>query len=149
MVFILLRIDFVWISYRYLDLDFPGEAFRRPFLAVKIGVQGHLHRRSSHAAADVMNVLRSLWPRGANEYVDKLNFSALVQYKTSDGSWITLIDLVRDISLSKNRLNQNHFSFILLNSSVNALRIGYTGLIPYGSSNKGRISIGELNILHE
>ena len=32
--------------------------------------------------------------------------------------------------------------------NVNAIRIDYTDLIPFGSRNKGRISIGELNILH-
>jgi hypothetical protein len=81
--------------------------------------------------------------------VDKLNFSALVQFKTVNGNWITLIDLVRDINLSKNRMDQDHFSFILSAVNVTAIRIYYTDLIPFGSSNKGRISIGELNILHE
>lgn len=89
----------------------------------------------------------SYW--GSNEYVDKLNFSALVQFKTVNGNWITLIDLVRDINLSKNRMDQDHFSFILSAVNVTAIRIYYTDLIPFGSSNKGRISIGELNILHE
>ena len=89
----------------------------------------------------------SYW--SANEYVDTSNFSALVQFKTANGNWITLIDLVRDVNLSKNRLDQDHFSFILSTNNVIAIRIYYTDLIPYGSSNKGRISIGELSILHD
>jgi hypothetical protein len=88
----------------------------------------------------------SFWSE--NEFADKLNFSALVQYKTSTSDWITLLDLVKDINLSENRWNQDYFGFIFSECNVNAIRIDYTDLIPFGSRNKGRISIGELSILH-
>jgi len=89
----------------------------------------------------------SFW--SANEWVDIANFSAKIQYKTSLGVWVTLIDLVKDVNMSTDRFNQDHFDFLIPAENISNIRIYYTDQIPIGDRNKGRISIGNFGILHE
>ena len=71
---------------------------------------------------------------------------ALIQYMDLNANWITIFDLLNDVTLSTNRNNQNKLT-VKFPKDVSNFRI-YAENNPIGDRNKGRISIKRLEITH-
>ncbi len=80
----------------------------------------------------------SFW--SASEYIYPSNATAVLQYKDEFGNWVTALDLLRDISLSKDRYNQDTYSIVFPNGTYEYRY--YMTADAIGNRNKGRISIG-------
>lgn len=86
----------------------------------------------------------SMWSN--SEMTSAANSTAYIQYKDLSGNYHNLIDLYNDITLSKDRTNQDHlvFTFPELTTSFRF----YTTSDAVGDRNKGRISIGDLSVYY-
>lgn len=80
----------------------------------------------------------SLW--GASESINANNATAVIQYKNSSGQWVTILDLLNDVTLSTNRYNQDTYSIVFPNGTYEYRY--YMTADAIGSQNKGRLSIG-------
>ncbi len=81
-----------------------------------------------------------------NEGIDKDNGVVLIQYKNDFGNWITAMDLFEefeDLSYSEDDLSKICCRFY---NPIYEFRIYVESYFPTGSSNKGRLVIGELNV---
>lgn len=87
----------------------------------------------------------SFW--SANELYNPIYHHAKIQYKDIDGLWIDAFDLLNDISLSTDRNHQNIVG-VTFPEETTSFRF-YATNFAIGDSNKGRISLGELNIIYE
>lgn len=84
----------------------------------------------------------TLW--SASEYISSSNATAILRYKTTTGKWITAIDLLKDITLSTDRLSPNTYTFVF---SEAATEFEFTMTCQNTSDrNKGRLCIGDLNV---
>lgn len=85
----------------------------------------------------------SMW--SASEFMYSYDSSILLEYLDPDtGIWITYYDLLNDISLSKDRYNQDNF-IINLPNRTKTFRL-YSTSAQLGDRNKGRLSIGEIYV---
>lgn len=87
----------------------------------------------------------SFWSN-AEMYVSGLD-KAEIQYLDTEGNWQKLFDLLDDISLSTDRENQNTI-YLHFPKETSTFRI-YAENDALGDRNKGRISIGRVEIMHE
>lgn len=92
-----------------------------------------------------VNVDLTLW--SASEYLNPSDSTALIQYKDSNGNWITVLDLLNDVTLSKNRANPDTFT-INFTEETNEFRF-YVSSTATGDRNKGRLCIGDMEIFIE
>lgn len=87
----------------------------------------------------------SFW--SSSERLFKSDSYVYFQIKDSFGNWTTYIDFLNDVNLSKDRSNQDKFDFIFGTQDVYGIRfISHSSAV--GDRNKGRICIGDMNILH-
>ena len=87
----------------------------------------------------------TLW--GEYEYLSPTDSFAAIQYRDSDGNWVTALDLLNDITLSTDRNFPDTYS-VRFPNGVKVFRFYVTsGLV--GTWNKGRICIGTINIFLE
>lgn len=70
---------------------------------------------------------------------------AVVQYKDSKGNWVTAYNMLTDILLSTQITEPSRFAFALAESS-SSIRIYVQSDIPKGSSNRGRLVIGNVDV---
>lgn len=96
------------------------------------------------AEVTMIEVDISFW--GRHEATDSSNATGYIQYKDSQNSYQNLIDLYNDITLSKDRYNQNHL-YLMLPERSSFIRF-YTTAEAVGNTNKGRIAIGGLNVYY-
>lgn len=87
----------------------------------------------------------SLWSNA--EYYLKATDKILIEYRNSNGEWVTAIDLLNDINLSNDRTNQNRIT-IAFPKQTSSFRF-YTESNASGNKNKGRLSIGQMEVIHE
>lgn len=72
--------------------------------------------------------------------------TAVVQYKKSNGTWVTVLDLLNDVTLKTSRLLQDTFT-IVFPEAVTSFRFYSTFYNPQNASqNKGRICLGDLSV---
>lgn len=84
----------------------------------------------------------SFW--SSNENTNTNNATGYIQYLNSNGYFKNVIDLYNDLTLSRDRTNQDYL-YLAFPEETNAFRF-YTTAEATGNSNLGRISIGELTI---
>ncbi len=89
-----------------------------------------------------INVELTMW--SPTEYFYTNDSSAVIQYKDESGNWITVLDLLRDITLSQDRTAPNKYTITFPNS-VNEFRF-YSTSTATGNRNKGRVCIGNMEI---
>ena len=82
--------------------------------------------------------IEDLYPSDGDAYFEVMD---------SFGNWCKYIDLLKDISLSKNRQKQDRLEFVFKSKNVYSIRF-VAHCKPVGDRNKGSISIGDLIILH-
>lgn len=87
-----------------------------------------------------LKIFGSYAKRTQDEYSD-------LDYLNSNGEWKTFVDLLDDVELSKDRSNQNTL-VLYFPEKISSFRI-YAENDALGDRNKGRISIGKLEIMHE
>ena len=87
----------------------------------------------------------SLWS-GAENY-SKATDKILIEYRNSNGEWITAIDLLNDIELSTDRTRQNRIT-VAFPKQTSSFRF-YAESNASGDRNKGRLSIGQMEVMHE
>lgn len=87
----------------------------------------------------------TMW--SVNENFNESDSSALIQYKDKNGNWITILDLLNDVILSKDRTNPNNY-IIIFPKDINEFRF-YCQSVATGDRNKGRVCIGNMEIYLE
>lgn len=87
----------------------------------------------------------TLWSN--KELINKYNATAYIQYKDNTGQWITVVDLLNDITLSTDRTAPDNYT-IVFPEVTTEFRFYTTS--EFGSDrNKGRICIGDMIIYLE
>ncbi len=87
----------------------------------------------------------ALW--SDSEYLTATDCEAMIQYKDRNGNWVTLLDLLNDVTLTTDR---NFPSTYVINFPENVREFRfYTTSALIGNRNKGRICIGKLLIFDE
>ncbi len=73
-----------------------------------------------------------------------------VLYKNDDGNyyWVHATDLLNDISLTTDRYNQNNYQYSYIKNEIYGFRFVMQAPAT-GSSNSGRLSIGNINLIRE
>lgn len=84
----------------------------------------------------------TMW--SSSESINKSNAKAKLEYKNSNGSWVTSLDLLNDITLTTDRTNPGHY-IIVFPEGVTEFRFSVES-DAIGSRNKGRICIGDMDI---
>lgn len=79
----------------------------------------------------------------ALEGLNQSTGTAVLQYKDIDGNWITILDLLNDVTLATDRLNPTTYQ-IVFPEQTSTFRVYSTCFNPLTTSNKGRICIGDL-----
>lgn len=79
-----------------------------------------------------------------SEYLDSSDSTAYLQYKDENGDWVIALDLLKDITLSTDRTNQDTYS-VMFGAGTTDVRI-IIETRPIGTANKGRISVGNIVI---
>lgn len=92
-----------------------------------------------------LNVDLTMW--SGTEYLYTNDSKALLQYKDTDGNWVTILDLLNDITLSTDRTNPTNYT-ILFPENTKEFRF-YVTSTGTGTRNKGRICIGNMDIFIE
>lgn len=92
-----------------------------------------------------INVDLTMW--SSSESISKNDATAYLQYKKANGQWVTIMDLLNDITLSTDRTNPNTYS-IVFPEGIKEFRF-YTTANSIGDRNKGRICIGDMKIYLE
>lgn len=87
----------------------------------------------------------TMW--SVNEHFNTNDSNAVIQYKDKTGNWITIVDLLNDISLSKDRKEPNNYT-IVFPKGISEFRF-YCQSTATGDRNKGRICIGNMEIYLE
>lgn len=82
-----------------------------------------------------------------NEHFNINDSSAVIQYKDKSGNWITILDLLTDINLSKDRTKPDNYT-IVFPDGTKEFRF-YCQSTATGDRNKGRICIGNMEIYLE
>ena len=82
-----------------------------------------------------------------NEFINKYNAEAYIQYKNSAGQWVTVLDLLNDITLSTDRTAPVNYT-IVFPEATSEFRF-YTTSQFGNDRNKGRICIGDMSIYLE
>lgn len=88
----------------------------------------------------------SFW--SASEQLNSSNGTATIDYKTSNGDWITSLNLLTEVNLSTNRTQPNTY-YVDFPESATQFRVRATSNNPIGSANTGRIVIGNLVVYQE
>ncbi|MDE7263225.1 MAG: C39 family peptidase [Anaeroplasmataceae bacterium] len=84
----------------------------------------------------------AMW--SANEFINAYNAEVFIQYKNKNNDWITVLDLMKNAVLSKDRNSPDKYS-IVFPEGTNEFRFYSTSM--YGADrNKGRICIGDMLI---
>ena len=123
----------------YIEEEYINLSARR-LNAGKAYLEYHL---PSYIKKIIINI--SFWSNG-EMFVSGLD-RAEIQYLNSNGEWKTFVDLLDDVELSKDRSNQNTL-VLYFPEKISSFRI-YAENDALGDRNKGRISIGKLEIMHE
>ena len=90
-----------------------------------------------------INVDMTMWSN--SEYLYTSDGSvALLQVKDNSGNWITVLDLLNDITLSTDRNNPNNY-IISFPENTKEFRF-YVASAQIGNRNKGRVCIGNIEI---
>lgn len=92
-----------------------------------------------------LNVDLTMW--SSTEYLYSNDSRALLQYKNESGNWVTILDLLNDITLSTDRNNPTNYT-ILFPQNTKEFRF-YVTSTATGTRNKGRICIGTMEIFIE
>lgn len=83
-----------------------------------------------------------------SDKLSPLNASATLEVKNTNGNWEKQLDLLNDVSLSTNRNFQESYIFRYIGAEIKGIRINVNSPAT-GTSNGGRISIGNLTLIHE
>lgn len=80
--------------------------------------------------------------------LSNLNATASLEVLNQNSVWIPQLDLINDVELSTNRYEQNNFVFNYVGEEITGIRIVMSSP-AIGDRNLGRISIGNINLIHE
>lgn len=82
-----------------------------------------------------------------SEGLSSSDSSAVFQYKNSSGEWVTYLDLLNEAHLPFDRYNPKNYIFIFDTDDVYEIRF-ISKSTAVGTRNKGRICIGEMDVLY-
>lgn len=91
-----------------------------------------------------INVDLALW--SDNESLKPSDCTAVIQYKSIRGVWITKLNLLKDIKLSTDRTKPGNYT-IFFNAPVTEFRI-YSTAPKTNASNSGRLCVGNMEIVY-
>lgn len=90
------------------------------------------------------DIYLSMW--STSESLTSSSGTATLQYQDANGEWVTLVDLLAS-NMSKDKTNMSNYDCDLP-AGVTEIRVYSTVKSATGSSNKGRICIGDLTVIY-
>ncbi len=135
------RLEFITYRLRtgYIEKEYVNASPKRDG-AGEAYLEWHFPKNIRHFSINL-----SYW-----QILDKLskdNSTAVLETLNDKGEWMFALDLI-EANLSVDRTHQEEFSFSFIGKEIPAFRI-YVTAPAIGERNLGRISIGNINLIHE